>query len=71
MRTPGSDGMQVALAVDNDVKAARIVKGRLEKTTLGQVAHHIRLVFKPGGGLGTGRGLGMGRERGWGQGDRA
>mgnify|MGYP001807679424 CR=1 FL=1 len=39
---------QVALAVDNDVKAARLVKGRLEKTTLGQVARHIKIVLKPG-----------------------
>ncbi|KXZ56345.1 hypothetical protein GPECTOR_1g305 [Gonium pectorale] len=39
---------QVALSVDNDVKAARLVKGRLEKTTLGQVARHIRIVLKPG-----------------------
>eukprot|EP00198_Chlamydomonas_reinhardtii_P014024 XP_001703361.1 predicted protein [Chlamydomonas reinhardtii] len=38
----------VALAVDNDVKAARLVKGRLEKTTLGQVARHIKIVLKPG-----------------------
>lgn len=42
--------MKVALAIDNDVKAARIVKGRLERTTLGQVASSIRIVFRPGGG---------------------
>ncbi|GIL99158.1 hypothetical protein Vretimale_4372 [Volvox reticuliferus] len=40
--------MKVALAVDNDVKAARLVKGRLEKTTLGQVARHIKIVLRPG-----------------------
>lgn len=34
--------------MDNDVKAARMVKGRLEKTTLGQVARHIKIVLKPG-----------------------
>ena len=38
----------MALAVDNDVKAARIVKGRLERTVLGQVARTIKIVFKPG-----------------------
>ncbi|GAX79763.1 hypothetical protein CEUSTIGMA_g7204.t1 [Chlamydomonas eustigma] len=42
--------MKVALAVDNDVKAARIVKGRLERTVLGQVARSIKIVFKPGPG---------------------
>ncbi len=40
----------MALAVDNDVKAARLVKGRLEKTTLNQVARHIKIVLKPGKG---------------------
>ena len=44
--------------MDNDVKAARIVKGRLEKTSLGQVAHHIKMVLRPGkcrlGGHGPG-----------------
>ncbi|KAJ9527506.1 hypothetical protein QJQ45_025764, partial [Haematococcus lacustris] len=39
--------MKVALAVDNDVKAARIVKGRLERTLLGQVCLHIRKVLRP------------------------
>jgi hypothetical protein len=42
--------LKVALAVDNDVKAARIVKGRLERTVLGQVARSIKIVFKPGTG---------------------
>lgn len=42
----------MALAVDGDVKAARLVKGRLEKTTLGQVARHIKIVLKPGRGGG-------------------
>jgi DNA-directed RNA polymerase III subunit RPC1 len=41
--------MKVALKVDSDVKAARIVKGRLERTVLGQVAHNIKIVFRPGG----------------------
>ena len=44
--------LQVALAIDNDVKAARIVKGRLERTVLGQVARAIKIVLKPGGGEG-------------------
>lgn len=34
---PPSLHPQVSLSVDNDVKAARIVKGRLERTLLGQV----------------------------------
>lgn len=47
---------QVQLSVNSDVKAARIVKGRLEKTMLGQVARHIKLVLRPGalGGRGGG-----------------
>lgn len=40
--------MKVALAVDRDVVAARLVKGRLERTTLGQVAASMGIVFKPG-----------------------
>ena len=44
--------LQVALAIDNDVKAARIVKGRLERTVLGQVARAIKIVLKPGRGGG-------------------
>eukprot|EP00197_Chlamydomonas_leiostraca_P012021 CAMPEP_0202861128 /NCGR_PEP_ID=MMETSP1391-20130828/2625_1 /ASSEMBLY_ACC=CAM_ASM_000867 /TAXON_ID=1034604 /ORGANISM="Chlamydomonas leiostraca, Strain SAG 11-49" /LENGTH=1424 /DNA_ID=CAMNT_0049540457 /DNA_START=102 /DNA_END=4376 /DNA_ORIENTATION=+ len=40
--------MKVALAVDNDVKSARIVKGRLERTLLGQVCRHIKVVLRPG-----------------------
>ncbi|PNW84960.1 hypothetical protein CHLRE_03g165750v5 [Chlamydomonas reinhardtii] len=47
-RTISTPIIKVALAVDNDVKAARLVKGRLEKTTLGQVARHIKIVLKPG-----------------------
>lgn len=35
-----------------DVVAARIVKGRLERTTLGQVARDISLQFKPGAHMG-------------------
>lgn len=38
----------MALTVNNDIRAARLVKGRLEKTLLGQVARHIRVVLKPG-----------------------
>lgn len=41
--------MNVALEVDGDGKVARLVKARLERTVLGQVAHHIKLVLKPGG----------------------
>ncbi len=37
----------MALEADRDVVAARIVKGRLERTTLGQVAKDISLQFKP------------------------
>ncbi|KAG1674569.1 hypothetical protein FOA52_001818, partial [Chlamydomonas sp. UWO 241] len=39
--------MKVALAVSNDIKSARIVKGRLECTYLGQIARHIKIVLKP------------------------
>lgn len=38
---------QVPLEVENDVKAARIVKGRLERTTLGQVASGIAITLRP------------------------
>lgn len=31
---------------DSDVRAARVVKGRLEKTTLGQIAKHIKTVLR-------------------------
>ena len=37
-----------ALVCDNDVKAARLVKGRVEKTTLGEVCKHIHVVLSPG-----------------------
>ena len=39
--------MDVPLISDQDVKTARIVKGRLERTTLGDVARQIKIVFKP------------------------
>jgi hypothetical protein len=39
---------QVSLVSDRDVVAARLVKGRLERTTLGQVAADISIAFKPG-----------------------
>eukprot|EP00898_Chlorokybus_atmophyticus_P005611 jgi/Chlat1/6050/Chrsp4S06335 len=38
----------VKLVSQDDVKAARIVKGRIEKTMLGQVARHIKIVLRPG-----------------------
>jgi len=40
--------MKVALALNKDPKVARIVKGRIEKTTLGQVAASINVIFRPG-----------------------
>lgn len=40
--------MDVALEVNDSPIFARLVKGRLEKTTLGQVAIHIRTVLRPG-----------------------
>lgn len=46
--------LQVALVSKKDVVAARIVKGRLERTTLGQVARDISLQFKPGAAWGGG-----------------
>lgn len=39
--------MKVELMVDNDATAARIVKGRLERTTLGQVSKDIKIVLDP------------------------
>lgn len=33
---------------DSDVKSARIVKGRLEKTTLGQIVEEITQKLSPG-----------------------
>eukprot|EP00850_Spirogloea_muscicola_P023482 SM000360S13676 [mRNA] locus=s360:20430:29808:- [translate_table: standard] len=38
----------VKLLSDMDVKAARLVKGRIEKTTLGEVAQHIKMILQPG-----------------------
>ena len=40
--------VQVSLSVDNDPTVARIVKGRLEKTTLGHIAKDVKVVFTPG-----------------------
>ncbi|GJP56565.1 hypothetical protein CLOM_g15621 [Closterium sp. NIES-68] len=37
----------VKLETDNDVKAARIVKGRIEKTTLGEVVRSMKTVLTP------------------------
>ena len=36
-----------ALSVDDDVKAARLVKGRVEKTTLGEVCEYVHVVLHP------------------------
>lgn len=36
------------LVSENDVKAARIVKARIEKTVLGEVAKNIKAVLRPG-----------------------
>ena len=38
---------QVTLEVNNSEAAARIVKARLERTTLGQVAKRIRATLRP------------------------
>lgn len=37
------------LSQDSDEKFARIVKGRIEKTTLGEVSEYIKEVYNPGG----------------------
>ena len=42
------DAASEQLVCDNDVKSARIVKGRLEKTTLGQVVEEITQKLSPG-----------------------
>lgn len=39
--------LQVTLEVANSEAAARMVKARLERTALGQVAKRIRAVLKP------------------------
>ncbi len=39
--------MQVTLEVNNSEAAARMVKARLERTALGQVAKRIRAVLAP------------------------
>lgn len=39
--------MEVSLVIDTSVQTARIVKGRLERTTLGQVARSLRVVLSP------------------------
>ncbi|KYQ89196.1 RNA polymerase III [Tieghemostelium lacteum] len=38
-----------SLNCDNDIRSARIVTGRIEKTTLGQISEFIKEVIKPGG----------------------
>ena len=37
------------LISDKDVKAARLVKGRMEKTTLGEICESISVVLRPSG----------------------
>ena len=39
----------VKLVCDNDERSARIIKGRIERTTLDEVASHIREVYSPSG----------------------
>ena len=39
--------LQVTLEVDSSEAAARIVKARLERTMLGQVAKRIRATLRP------------------------
>ena len=43
--------LQVELAVNNNESAARIVKAKIEKTVLGQVAAHIKAVLQPNAGF--------------------
>lgn len=43
--------MQVELAVRHSEKAARMVKAKIEKTVLGQVAAHIKAVLQPTAGF--------------------
>ncbi|KAF8067125.1 DNA-directed RNA polymerase III subunit RPC1 [Scenedesmus sp. PABB004] len=42
--------LRVALSSPTDLVAARLVKGRLERTSLGQVAQSISIVLRPGSG---------------------
>ena len=41
------ESMQVTLEVNNSEAAARLVKARLERTMLGQVAKRIRATLRP------------------------
>ena len=43
--------IQVELAVNNSETAARMVKAKIEKTVLGQVAAHIKAVLQPTAGF--------------------
>ena len=43
--------LQVELAVNNRETAARMVKAKIEKTVLGQVAAHIKAVLQPTAGF--------------------
>ena len=43
--------LQAELSVDNNETSARMVKARLEKTTLGQVTAHIKAVLQPSAGF--------------------
>lgn len=46
-KTISSPIITVPLLSDKDVKSARIVKGRIEKTTLGEVAEYIEEFYSP------------------------
>eukprot|EP01114_Cavostelium_apophysatum_P019234 TRINITY_DN6142_c0_g1_i1.p1 TRINITY_DN6142_c0_g1~~TRINITY_DN6142_c0_g1_i1.p1 ORF type:complete len:1415 (-),score=417.97 TRINITY_DN6142_c0_g1_i1:165-4409(-) len=48
-KTVATPIIKAKLVTDNDKKVARIVKGRMEKTTLGQVAEYIKEVLSPEG----------------------
>lgn len=37
------------LLKDDDIKAARIIKGRIEKTTLGEISSYFKEVYNKGG----------------------
>jgi len=47
----GISALQVELAVSNSETAARMVKAKIEKTVLGQVASHIKAVLQPTAGF--------------------
>ena len=41
--------IETKLLIDNDPEYARLVKGRIEKTTLGEVTEYLEEVYLPGG----------------------